>query len=149
MIIDTKSSVVKVKLRFMLIGIMTLIFFGVLLFTKYIHGTAMIVAIIVLIVAFYSWYFVKDYNYIYFSDEGNKYILRYFNFLPTILSQKSIEIQKGALVKYTVEKSVFGLREELVLFEKTKKGIAKYPNVSITLLNPDQKEQLIKALIIS
>ncbi|MCX6258471.1 MAG: hypothetical protein NTW49_11340 [Bacteroidia bacterium] len=146
MVIDTKSSVVKVKFRFMLTWVLTLAFFGVYLLTDYIRGTALIFSIIALIVAFYIWFFVKDYNYIYFSDESNKYILRYFNFIPMVLSQKSIEIPKESLVKYTIEKSAFGLRENLVLFEKTKRGIAKYPNVSLTLLTPEQKEQLLKTL---
>jgi hypothetical protein len=40
------------------------------------------------------------------------------------------------------------MREKLVLFERTKKGVAKYPEVCITLLSKKQKKQLLKALIV-
>jgi len=148
MIIDTKKSVIKVKFRFMLFGILSLVFVGILIFTSYIKGAPLIVSLIVAIILTYAYIFIKDFNYIYFNDEGTKYILRYFTFIPTILSQKSIEIPKSALVKYSVEKTMLGLREVLILFEHTKRGVAKYPEVSITLLSKEQKEQLLKALLL-
>lgn len=146
MVIDTKYRMIKIKLVFMIAGMIALVVIGFLMFTDYLRGPVPAITLITVYLLFFIFLIIKKYNYIYFTDEGGKYILRYFNFIPTVLIQKSIEIPKDAFVKYVVKKSAYGMREELVLFEKTKRGVAKYPDVSISILNDEEKQQLLNSL---
>jgi hypothetical protein len=74
-------------------------------------------------------------NFVYFSDNGDKIILRYY---PTrIFNRKknSIEISKRSFVSWEIEKFLFGTCEMLYLHGKFKSGIARYPGVSLSAVN--------------
>lgn len=91
--------------------------------------------------------YLKDYKYIYFSDEENrKILLRYVSLMPFNNKRYSVEINKADLHSYKINRSSLNLRQELVLYVKTPQGIAKYPPISITALSEDQINQLKKAL---
>lgn len=89
---------------------------------------------------------LRDYQYIYFSDEGDKIILRYFS--PGIFTTKknSIEINKSFFAGFKITKSFFGIKEKIVLSQKTKRGIANYPAVSITALSQEEKKRITDSL---
>lgn len=106
---------------------------------------AIIVTLIYLGHNFYG--YLKDYNYIYFSDEDNrKILLRYVSLMPFSNKRYSVEINKADLHSYKIKRSSLNLRQELVLYVKTPQGIAKYPPISITALSEVQLNQLKKAL---
>ncbi|MGM0530655.1 MAG: hypothetical protein ACQER7_04830 [Bacteroidota bacterium] len=89
--------------------------------------------------------YLKDYNYIYFTDENNKILFRYIPLRPFKSKRYSIEINKGKFHGYKIERpSVF--KQEIVLFVKTSQGIAKYPPISISALNEEEFNKLKKAL---
>lgn len=90
--------------------------------------------------------YIRDYHYIYFSDEGNKLILRYYSMRPLSQAKRSIEIPKGTLSRYELKSSLLGLRQKLILFQKVKGGVYKYPGVSITALAEEEKKKLLQAL---
>lgn len=94
----------------------------------------------------YLWVFMKKYEYIEFSDEEGKIILRYFKLIPTALDHRSIEIPQKFFVKYQLEKSFLGLREDIILIVKTRDGISKYPPVSLSILDEVQKQALLESL---
>ncbi len=97
-------------------------------------------------VILYGYHMLKRYAYIEFSDEGEKIILRYFKLVPVAIDHHSIEIPKKQLIKVEVSNSHFGLRQELILFVKTKNGIMKYPAVSTSILDSAQRISLMNAL---
>jgi hypothetical protein len=86
------------------------------------------------------------YNFIYFSDAGKIIMLRYFHVRYFNNSYKSIEIPKNTLYKYELKTSFFKLKQELVLFQKTAKGIAKYPPVSLSSLKKNEIRKIIESL---
>jgi hypothetical protein len=94
----------------------------------------------------YVWVFLKKYQYIEFSDDNGKIIFRYFKLIPTALEHRSIEIPQRFFVKYQIESSLMGMREEIVFFVKTKDGISKYPPVSLSILSESQKQDLLESL---
>ena len=90
--------------------------------------------------------YLRDYYYIYFNDETNKIVLRYYSMRPLSQTKRSIEIPRGSFSKYEIQNSLFGIKEKIIIYQKVKTGVYKYPPVSITALSPAEKEQFIKAL---
>ncbi|MFO8234255.1 MAG: hypothetical protein R6U04_02450 [Bacteroidales bacterium] len=90
---------------------------------------------------------LKDFNYIYFSDEeDNKLLLRYVSLKPFDSKKYSIEIKKEDLHSYKINRKSLNFKQELVLFVRTPQGIAKYPPISISALSEGELNQMKKVL---
>jgi len=87
-----------------------------------------------------------SYQYIYFSDEGDLIVLRYFYAGIVGGKKNSIEIQKRTFSGYTLEKKLLGLSQSLILFQQIKGGKAKYPPIYISALTKDDKERIFRSL---
>lgn len=88
-----------------------------------------------------------DFNYIYFSDAKNIITLRFFSLGFFNRRKQSIEIPISEFSDFKIEKSLYGIKEKLILYRKIKTKDAKYPAVSITFLNKKEKEMLVTTLI--
>ncbi len=86
---------------------------------------------------------ILKYQFVYISLEDNKISIKYYTmgFIPG--ARKSYEFPASEFHKFELEKSLFNLRENIVLFRKVKKGIAKYPPISLTGLKEKQRNQII------
>ncbi len=86
---------------------------------------------------------VLKYQFVYFSLEENKLSVKYYTigFIPG--AKKSFEFYASEFYKYELERSLFNLRESIIIFRKVKKGIAKYPPISLTGLKEKQRNQII------
>jgi len=85
-------------------------------------------------------------NFVSFTDNGDKIVLRYY---PTrIMNSKknSIEIQKQNFVRWEVKKFFFGMYEMLFLYGKFKSGVAKYPGISLSALKKSDREKIKSTL---
>jgi hypothetical protein len=103
------------------------------------------IIISVLYVAQNLFEYLRDYNYIYFNDEGNRILFRYIPLSPFKNRRYSIEIGKHEFHGYKIQKpSLF--KKMIVFYIKTPQGVAKYPPISISALNGDEFNQLKKAL---
>jgi len=87
-----------------------------------------------------------NYQYVSFSDEGEKIILRYFTAGYISGKKNSVEIDKRSFGGYKIETRFFGLIESIILFQKFQEGVAKYPPVYISSLTREEKGKLIKSL---
>ena len=86
---------------------------------------------------------ILKYQFVYVSLEENKISIKYYTmgFVPG--ARKSYEFPASEFYKFELEKSFFNLRENIIVFRKVKKGIAKYPPISLTGLKEKQRNQLI------
>ncbi len=153
MIIDIKKTILRKNLgKFIALIILALVI-CVLLFVPFSHDLfrglsnsmlAIFIAIAYMIYAFYESF--RNYNYIYYSDESDKIILRYFS--PGIFTSKknSIEIPKKDFAGYQLNDFFMHYRETLTLLRHSGKNIARYPPVSITALSPDERDSLLYSL---
>ena len=89
--------------------------------------------------------YLKDYNYIYYNDNGDKILFRYISLRPFKSKKYSIEINKDRFHSYKVQRAS-PFKREIIFFIKTPQGIAKYPPISISALNEDDFNNLKKAL---
>jgi len=90
--------------------------------------------------------FLLDLNYFYFSDDTDRIILRYYPIRPIGSKKRSVEIPKIALANYKIKRSFLNLKRSLILYQKVKKNVAKYPSIGITSLSKAEREQLEKQL---
>ncbi len=88
----------------------------------------------------------RNYNYLYFNDESDKLVLRFF--APNFFTSKknSIEIPKREFAGYTYSRFSWATGRKSVLTRRTSKGIASYPPVSITALSNNEKNSLLLTL---
>ena len=94
--------------------------------------------------AFWFLYFqVSDFQYIQFSNENNKIVLRYYKIIRFGNGEyNSIEFPQNLLQNAYFENSVFGKMSDLTLIIKTKRGIAEYPSVSLTAIPIEQRKMI-------
>jgi len=153
MIIDIKKTILGKTLGKFISLILLALSMCVLLFIPFrndlIKGLsnsmlAIFCAIAYVIYAFYESF--RNYNYIYFNDESDKIVLRYFS--PNIFTstKNSIEIPKKDFAGYNLSSFFMRYRESITLFRHSGKGIAKYPPVSITALKFNERDSLLLAL---
>lgn len=153
MIIDIERTIIlKTKGKFFALIILAVVICA-LLFLPFgndlINGIsnsllAIFVAAAYIIYAFYETF--RNYNYIYFNDESDKIVLRYFSTAIFTKTKNSIEIPKKEFAGYNLRSFFLRYRESIVLFRKTAKGVAKYPPVSITALSGEQRNSLLTTL---
>jgi hypothetical protein len=87
-----------------------------------------------------------NYQYIYFSDDGETIVFRYFTAGIIGGKKNSIEINKRTFAGYRIESTLFSLIRSITLLQKFQEGIAKYPPVYISSLTGKERARLLKAL---
>jgi hypothetical protein len=87
-----------------------------------------------------------NYQYVYFSDDGENIVFRYFNAGITGGKKNSVEINKKTFSGYKVEKKHFGLSQSIILYTQIRQGIAKYPPIHISALTKAEKNKIISLL---
>jgi hypothetical protein len=87
-----------------------------------------------------------NYQYISYSDEGEKIIFRYFSAGMIGGKKNSVEINKRTFSGYKMESEFFGLMQSITLFQKFNEGVAKYPPVYISALTSKEKDKIIRSL---
>lgn len=95
----------------------------------------------------YLYFHVADYQYIEYSDDAEKIILRYYKVISfTGKAYNSIEFPQYRLRKALFENSFFGNLSDLTLVIKTDRGIAEYPTVSLAGLNTEDRKRIQESL---
>lgn len=89
---------------------------------------------------------ILNYQYIYFSDDGNKIIFRYFTSGIISGSKNSVEIEKKTFSGYKVGKRFLGLVQSIILFQRLKEGVAKYPPIYISSLKREERNRIYRSL---
>lgn len=102
--------------------------------------------VVLLYLLYYFYQNAMDYNYVYFSDEEDKLILRYYKLLKMNSDKMVIEIPKHRFYNYEIKKTRLQNKEYLILYQSMDKGVAKYPPASVSLLTSDEKNKLYTAL---
>ena len=104
----------------------------------------LVLSVLYLLYAFMPMYL--NYQYIYFSDEGEKIIFRYFTAGIVGGRKNSIEIDKKTFSGFRIDKKLGGLIQSITLFQKFREGVAKYPPVYISALSKEERNKIFRAL---
>ena len=96
----------------------------------------------VIFLLFYFYQYNMKYTYFYFSNNSKNLVFKFYSLQFFFGKPQTIEIPKKSFVKYDIVTGFFGKRDSIVLYQKMPKGIAKYPPISLTVLNKKQKREL-------
>lgn len=89
---------------------------------------------------------IFNYQYIYFCDEGESIIFRYYSAGLVPGKKNSVEINKRSFSGFTIDKKFLGLVESITLYQRLREGIAKYPPIYLTALKRADKARIIRSL---
>jgi hypothetical protein len=153
MLIDIKRTVIKTQLRRLITLIaVTLIMLMIVLLggrqndflgiNRYQWG--LIVGLIYILSLMIEG--ALELNYIYFSDDEDMIIFRYFSMSVFNKKKNSIEIPKDKFGGYKIVESLGGFKKQIILYQQLKKEKAKYRPVSITSLKGDELKILTTSL---
>ncbi len=151
MVIDNKKTVTGLHIKRRLLLLILLIALVLLIFKDSFLGIDRAIYIIVLNSLYLLYYFrgtIRDYNYIYYNDLGQKIIFKYYFLEPLKKVKKTIEIDKNTFYKFKFQKKLMGLRLYLLLYQQQNGGIAKYPPVSLGLLKKKEIEAIRESLML-
>ncbi len=153
MTIDIQRTVIKNQLRRMItIIVYALIIMLIMLvgnFKDEILGIGKVQwALIVTAIFTVSWIVegMLELNYIYFCDNDEFIVFRYFSMSFLNHKKNSIEIPKDRFSGYIIQKSLGGFKTKIILKQHIKDIDAKYPAVSLTALSKNELSKLLKAL---
>ena len=105
--------------------------------------TVMLVGIY-LIIAFLPSFL--NYQFVFFSDDSEKIVIRYFTAGIVGGRKNSVEIDKRTFSGYKIESRLFGLIQSITLFQKYQEGVAEYPKIYISALSRKERTKIIKSL---
>ncbi len=149
MTIDNQKQAVSLKIQKSLALLIAIIVIGLIFFANILpHDTfgftrnEIAFMVLVAFVFYFLFHYLRNHNYIYYSDAGDQFILRYFSLRPLHDRKNAIEFSKREFDNYEITKSLAGLQESVIIYRKTPKGIAKYPPVSITALDKADRKKL-------
>jgi hypothetical protein len=153
MTLDTKRNVIKNQLRRLITIVVYAFFLTIIILVGNRNydflGIGKYQLAIILTVIFTVLFILEallELNYIYFSDDDDRIVFRYFSMSFLNKKKNSIEIPKDRFRGYILMKSLMGYKKKIILKQQIKDIEAKYPAVSISALNKDQTARLIKAL---
>jgi len=153
MTIDLQRTAIKIRLRGLFMAVLFVSLICVILFLEVFRDPVLgltrahyILIISVLYVLYSLYTFLLDLNYIYFNDDGQKIIFRYYSMRPLSQVKSSVEIPKESFAGFEIRKGFLGLVPKIVLYQKDKAGLFRYPPVSISSLSEKEKNLLLRSL---
>jgi hypothetical protein len=84
--------------------------------------------------------------YFYFDDINEVLVFRYYPVGFFNSKKNSIQIPKQQFVKFETTKFFLGIEEKLVLYQLYRKKVAKYPPISLSAVNKDDRKKLLLTL---
>jgi hypothetical protein len=89
---------------------------------------------------------ILNYQYVWFSDEDENIVLRYFAAGIVGGKKNTVEINKISFAGFQIETKYFSLSKTLILYQRSAQQTAKYPPIYISALSKEQYKKLISAL---
>lgn len=146
MTINNQNRAASIKLFYYLLTFIYLATTILLLYLRVeaIYFTLGIISALFMLVIIFSLY--MNFNFIIFQETQHKLVLRYYPLHPFHDKFKSIEIPKSQLSHFEIKNTFFGLKPEIILYQQTDKGLAKYPPVCISSLSKSDREKMVISL---
>lgn len=104
------------------------------------------VAVTTVYILIISWPAIRQYKYIYFTDDGRSIVLRWYTIGLLSGESKSIEIPKEFFAGYEITRKVRGLFSYITLYQVFQGRKGSYPPVSVTALGSKEIKKITEAL---
>ena len=153
MTINNSTTIIRYNIRQFAVLLVYATIIAIIVFTALfelllpsINKTYVAIVVSFAYLLFLIYNYIIDFNFISFSDEGDKFVFHFVSTRPLNKKRKAIEISKYKFDGYKIDRSFFGKKKEIVIFMKTQNGVAKYPPINISALNKSQIYLLTKSL---
>lgn len=153
MTLDNSRKIVSVRLALFIATFPFLAFLAVAYVARLIDfpvlGMSDTVWVVTLSAIYFSIAFFPSflkYNYIYFSNDGDAIVLRFYSTGIFKGTRQAIEISKESFAGFTTERKRLGLIQYIIMLEDRRGEIVKYPAVSISALDRKEKEKIFRSL---
>lgn len=153
MTFDNSKTIISMRITFFIATILVLAYVTLTYVAKLIRypllGMSDTIWTLILVIIWFFLTFIPmflNYQFVFFSDDGEKIIFRYFTTGFVSGKKNSIEIDKRSFSGYKVKSGFFGLIQSITLYQKFNEGVAKYPPVYISALTREEKAKVIKSL---
>jgi len=153
MTFDNSRTIIKLRIRLFFALVILIAFLILAYFAKIIKfpllGMSDTVWVLILVglnilIAFLPMFL--SYQYIFYSDDNEKILFRYFTAGIVGGRKNSVEIDKRSFAGYKMEKSFFGLIRNITLYQNFNEGVAKYPPVYISALSREERAKILRSL---
>lgn len=153
MTFDNSKTIIGFRIRLFFVTVIALAWIAIVYLIKLIKFPllgiddgiwTLAVMILWAIVAFMP--MIRNFQFVFFSDDGENIVFRYFNAGITGGKKNSVEINKRAFAGYTTESKMLGLSRSIILYQQVGQITAKYPPLHITALNRDQRNKMLHVL---
>jgi hypothetical protein len=153
MTFDNSKTIIGVRIKLFIATVIFLAYIAITYAAKLIKfpllgmsdtAWTLILVALYLIIAFLP--MILNYQFVFFSDEGEKLVFRYFSAGIVGGKKNSVEITKRSFAGYKTENKYFGLVKSVILLQQMGQGVAKYPPVYISALTKEQQSKLFASL---
>lgn len=90
--------------------------------------------------------YLKRPYFVSYSDHGEMIVMRYYPLSLFTSRKHSIEIPKKQLLKFELEEFLFGSQQKIILYQNFRKKVAKYPPISLSAVDKEDRERIIQSL---
>jgi len=112
----------------------SILFFG-LYFIETIDGHKYTLPIAIIFLNLFLLTIFLNFNYVNFTIENQKIIIRFIPARFLFRKPKAIEIPMNRLANFEITSSFFGWKIDLILYQFTDKGVIAYPSISLSALD--------------
>jgi hypothetical protein len=153
MTFDNGKTAIRIRLLSLLSSVIFVIFIFLTLFEPVIpfplFGMSKILVMVLvsglyILITFHS--MLLNYTYLYFSDDSDKLIFRYYRMGVFGGKKHSVEIPKNQYAGYQYEKVLGNFLSRLVVYQRMQEGVAKYPPIPLNALKRKEKARILTAL---
>lgn len=84
--------------------------------------------------------------FVYYSDQGEMIILRFYPMSLFTSRKHSIEIPKQQFVKYELKPFLFGRHHKIILYQHFRNRVVPYPPVSLSAVDEADRNRILASL---
>jgi hypothetical protein len=106
----------------------------------------LIIVVAVIYIALNTINYLKRPYFIFFSDQGEMLIFRYYPLSLFTSKKHSVEIPKQQFVKYELKEFLFGSQKKIILYQHFRNRVAPYPPVSLSAVDREDVERILATL---
>lgn len=103
-----------------------------------------LIAFVYIVLNLYN--YLKRPYFVSYSDHGDRIVMRYYPLSLFTSRKHSIEIPKQQLVRFEIKEFLFGTQQKITLYQNFRNKVAKYPTISLSAVDKEDRERIIKSL---
>ena len=90
--------------------------------------------------------YLKVPYFVFYSDQGDMIILRYYPLSLFTHRKHSIEIPKQQFVKYELKPFFFGREQKIILYQHFRNRVVPYPPISLSAVDEEDNKMILASL---